>query len=181
MKRILFNLIFKHSKMLNIPSFTSTRSMVPWAGHRRHWMADPLEQMDRWMQSIDRYFDDRVGFQMRDHAAQMKIEPNGDFTYKVDASGFRPEELKVEVHGNEVVISGDHREENQGESVHRQFVRRVYIPEGVKQETVKCEMDNAGRLCVTAHRDGEGKRNIPIDFKPGNATATTTGEQPKTK
>ena len=41
-------------------------------------------------------------------------------------------------------------------------------------------MDNAGRLCVTAHRDVEGKRNIPIDFKPANATATT-GEQPKTK
>ena len=41
-------------------------------------------------------------------------------------------------------------------------------------------MDNAGRLCVTAHRDVEGKRNIPIDFKPANATATTTGEQPKT-
>jgi len=38
--------------------------MVPWGGHRRHWMTDPLEQMDRWMQSVDRYFDDRVGFQV---------------------------------------------------------------------------------------------------------------------
>jgi len=51
---------------------------------------------------------------MRDHAAQMKIEPNGDFTYKVDVSGFRPEEMTVEVQGNEVVITGEHREQNQG-------------------------------------------------------------------
>ena len=51
---------------------------------------------------------------MRDHSAQIKIEPNGDFAYKVDASGFRPEELSVEIHGNGIVIKGEHREQNRG-------------------------------------------------------------------
>ncbi|KAF7638993.1 SHSP domain-containing protein [Meloidogyne graminicola] len=111
----------------------------------------------------------------------MEIEPNGDFTYKVDASGFRPEELTVEVQGNEVVISGEHREKNQGESVHRQFVRRVYIPEGIKKESVKCDMDNNGRLCVSAKQNVEGKRTIPIDFKPVNTATITTGGQQTTQ
>ena len=46
--------------MFNTPAL-STRSMTPWLGYRRNWM-DPFDQMDRWMQSIDRYFDDRTGF-----------------------------------------------------------------------------------------------------------------------
>uniref|UniRef100_A0A914LBP0 SHSP domain-containing protein n=3 Tax=Meloidogyne TaxID=189290 RepID=A0A914LBP0_MELIC len=180
--RILFPLLFKHSKMFapsvyNAYSNTPvSRSMVPWWGYRRNW-TDPFDQMERWMQSMDRYYDEHMGFQMRDHAAQMKIEPNGDFTYKVDVSGFRPEEMTVEVQGNEVVITGEHREQNQGESVHRQFVRRVYIPDGIKKETVKCDMDTTGRMCVTAKQNAEGKRTIPIDFKPVNTTTTTTGGQ----
>ncbi|KAF7629856.1 SHSP domain-containing protein [Meloidogyne graminicola] len=141
--------------------------------YRRNWMTDPFDQIDRWVNSMDRYFDEQTGFQMRDHSAKLMIEPNGDFTYKVDASGFRPEELKVEVHGNEIVISGEHQEKNQGESVHRQFVRRVCVPEGIKNESIKCDMDNAGHLCVTAKQNIEGKRSIPIEFKPANTTTTT--------
>jgi hypothetical protein len=41
----------------------ASRAMTPWVGYRRTWL-DPLDQMDRWMQSIDRYFDDRTGFQV---------------------------------------------------------------------------------------------------------------------
>jgi HSP20 family molecular chaperone IbpA len=50
---------------------------------------------------------------LRDHSAQLKIEPSGEFSYKVDASGFRPEELSVEVHGKEVVIKGEHIEKTE--------------------------------------------------------------------
>jgi len=83
-----------------------------------------------------------------------------------------------------------------GESVHRQFVRRVYIPDGIKKETVKwvlgyceilliyflrCDMDTTGRMCVTAKQNAEGKRTIPIDFKPVNTTTTTGGQTTQTK
>uniref|UniRef100_A0A915MBY2 SHSP domain-containing protein n=1 Tax=Meloidogyne javanica TaxID=6303 RepID=A0A915MBY2_MELJA len=114
-------------------------------------------------------------FQMRDHAAQMKIEPNGDFTYKVDVSGFRPEELNVEIEGNEVVVTGEHfNKQNEGETVHRQFTRRVYIPEGIKKETFKCGFDINGRsIYITAKQTVEGKRSIPIDFNPVNKIKDT--------
>ena len=44
----------------------------------------------------------------------MQINEQGDLNYKVDVSGFRPEELNVEVQGNEIVVRGEHREQNQG-------------------------------------------------------------------
>ncbi|KAL7076921.1 hypothetical protein ACQ4LE_003870 [Meloidogyne hapla] len=153
------------------------RSMKPFFGYRRNWM-EQFDQIDNWMQSMDYYFNEYMGFQnfqMRDNAAQMKIEPNGDFTYKVDVSGFLPEELTVEVQGNEFVITGENNKQFEGESVHRQFTRRVYIPEGIKKETFKCVMDTNGRLFVTAKQTDEGKRAIPIDFKPINMTTTTGG------
>jgi HSP20 family molecular chaperone IbpA len=42
------------------------------------------------------------------------MNEKGEFTYKVDASGFRPEELKVELQGNEIVLQGEHKEQNEG-------------------------------------------------------------------
>ena len=43
-------------------------------------------------------------------------------------------------------------------------------------------MDDAGHLCVTAKQSAEGKRSIPIDFKPASATAAaTTDAGQKTK
>ena len=53
--------------------------------------------------------------QLRDHAAQLNINERGDLTYKVDVSGFRPEELKVEMQGNEIMVRGEHKEQNEGE------------------------------------------------------------------
>ena len=44
----------------------------------------------------------------------MKVDEQGNLTYKVDVSGFRPEELNVEVQGNEIVVRGEHKEQNQG-------------------------------------------------------------------
>jgi HSP20 family molecular chaperone IbpA len=35
-------------------------------------------------------------------------------SYKVDVSGFRPEELKVELGNNEIVVQGEHKEQNEG-------------------------------------------------------------------
>ena len=49
--------------------------------------------------------------------------------------------------------------------MHRQFVRRVVIPEGIKKETIKCDLDENGRLSICATRNGQPTQNIPIDFK----------------
>uniref|UniRef100_A0A914H2D1 SHSP domain-containing protein n=1 Tax=Globodera rostochiensis TaxID=31243 RepID=A0A914H2D1_GLORO len=126
-----------------------------------HSLFAPLEQMDR---ELDHFFDG-IQPQLRDHAAQLSMSDKGELSYKVDVSGFRPEEVKVELKDNEIVVEGEHREQNDGESVHRQFSRRVLIPEGIKKESIKCELDG-GRLYITGMKTtGDGKRSIPIVVK----------------
>jgi hypothetical protein len=42
----------------------------------------------------------------------------------------------------------------------------VLIPEGIKKDTVKCELADNGRLCICAQSESGGMtRTIPIDFK----------------
>uniref|UniRef100_A0A183BV50 SHSP domain-containing protein n=1 Tax=Globodera pallida TaxID=36090 RepID=A0A183BV50_GLOPA len=85
----------------------------------------------------------------------------------VVVSGLRPdrEEITVELKDNEIIVEGEHREQNQGESVHRQFCRRVFIPKGIQKESIKCEL-LAGRLCIIGMKTtGVGKRSIPIVVK----------------
>ena len=41
-------------------------------------------------------------------------QATGDLTYQVDVSGFHPDELKVDLHGDEIVIKGEHKEQNEG-------------------------------------------------------------------
>ncbi|KAI3415388.1 hypothetical protein GPALN_004996 [Globodera pallida] len=100
------------------------------------------------------------------HVAKLRISDQGELSYKVNVNGFRPEEIKVELKGNEIVVQGEHREQNEGESVYYQFARRAVIPEGVQKESIKCQLDS-GRLCITgtkATAEGAG-RAIPIEVK----------------
>ena len=50
--------------------------------------------------------------------------------------------------------------------MHRKFIRRVSIPDGIKNESIKCELDNGGRLlCIYAKSEEIAARPIPIDVK----------------
>jgi HSP20 family molecular chaperone IbpA len=85
-------------------------------------------------------------------------------------SNFRPEELKVTVIENQVVIEGRHDEksDNFGQ-VERFFTRKYNIPESVKPEDVISELSRDGILTVQTHKkppiDDQKSRNIPIQPK----------------
>jgi hypothetical protein len=60
------------------------------------------------------------------------------------------------------------------ESVHRQFERRLVIPEHIQKESIRCDWDNQGRLSVTGKRnavDQKAPRTIPIEFNKANKPA----------
>jgi len=66
---------------------------------------------------LDHFFDNFNQVQLRDHVGRLTLdEESGGFTYQLDASGFHPSELKVLVEGDDVVVSGEHRESNHGGS-----------------------------------------------------------------
>jgi len=100
----------------------------------------------------------------------------GDFVVHAELPGLKPEEVKVELTDDAIVIQGERRsqnEENQG-GVHRserrygQFYRNIPLPEGVNAEQVRAKFEN-GVLEVTAPLPPErnNRRQIPVQSGSG--------------
>jgi len=106
---------------------------------------DPLHSMEH---ALDTFFDDNHSVRVRDHAAQLKIDPQGGFTYKINTQGFKPDELNVDLDGEQLIVSGKHMESSQNEQVVRNFERRVMLPATVDKSTIHCDLDQEGRLIV---------------------------------
>lgn len=88
--------------------------------------------------------------------------------FRCNVAGYRPDELKVDLEGNELVISGEHKDDSEGQSIHRTFVRRITVPEHIVKETIKCDLDEKGRLTVLGQSKdvpASQKQSIPIGFK----------------
>lgn len=82
---------------------------------------------------------------------------------------FRPEELKIDLDGNQLVIVAEHSDSSDDESVTRTMKRRVTLPKDLKKDTIKCHIDSHGWLEIHADREhhaGEGaeKIHIPVAF-----------------
>uniref|UniRef100_A0A1I8BNS6 SHSP domain-containing protein n=1 Tax=Meloidogyne hapla TaxID=6305 RepID=A0A1I8BNS6_MELHA len=72
------------------------------------------------------------------------------FKYSCDASDYQPGELDVKIDGEELIITGEHKKEDNHQSVHRSFTRRVALPKNIKKETIECNVGPNGQLNVTA-------------------------------
>lgn len=88
--------------------------------------------------------------------------------YALSPSPFRPEELKVDLEGNQLVVTGEHSESREGESIERRFQRRVVLPQGIAHDpdSIKCSVDANGVLEIEARRpkiEGQETHNIPIE------------------
>uniref|UniRef100_A0A915CVJ3 SHSP domain-containing protein n=1 Tax=Ditylenchus dipsaci TaxID=166011 RepID=A0A915CVJ3_9BILA len=117
---------------------------------------------------------------LRDHAAQLSFGQNGEFNYRVDVSGFRPEEMNVNVEGDDIIVQGQHKSGNEDEQVQRSFYRRVRIPQGIHRESIQCNLDERGRLYVTGkklQKDQEQSRSIPIGFKKSEALTDMSSDK----
>ena len=101
-----------------------------------------------------------------------------NYSFKCNVAGYLPEELNVDLQGDELVIQGEHKQEGDGQSLHRTFLRRVTLPESVHRETIQCNIDDQGRLEVRAERkvqDQKPKVSIPIGFKSAADKALNNG------
>jgi len=128
---------------------------------------------------LDHFFDNNFNhIQLRDHVGKLTMGKEGGFTYQLDASGFHPNELKVSVEGEQIVVTGEHRESTDGESVERIFTRSVRIPTGIQKDSIQCSVDEQGQMCVVGTQQAVGQADqhtIPIDFKPSAPQAVEAG------
>uniref|UniRef100_A0A915D2I1 SHSP domain-containing protein n=1 Tax=Ditylenchus dipsaci TaxID=166011 RepID=A0A915D2I1_9BILA len=69
----------------------------------------------------------------------------------MQCGGYRPEELSVDVQGEQLVIKGKHQQQDNDQSIHRTFERRLTLP---PVQAVKKGVDKQ-----------QTKVNIPIGFK----------------
>ena len=80
-------------------------------------------------------------------------EDDGKFETKLDVSGFKPEEIKIQLHGKELIVCGKRTLEDGRANRSRGFSHRVLLPEDVVVSSVRSRLSKEGLLMVEASRD----------------------------
>ena len=77
----------------------------------------------------------------------------GKFRAKLDFSGFKPEEIKIQLRGNELNITGKHLSERDDFYLSRDYSRRILLPDDVDLSSVTSRLSKEGLLTIEASRD----------------------------
>ncbi|HEX4232544.1 MAG TPA: Hsp20/alpha crystallin family protein [Bryobacteraceae bacterium] len=155
---------------------------------REFFTANPFALMRRMSEEMDRAFGD-FGFGRGQGETSMwspaieVTERDGNYVVHAELPGLKPEDVKVEVTNDALVIQGERKstqDEKQGgvrrtELRYGQFYRSIPLPEGVNPEQVRAKFEN-GILEVTTPVPAQksNARQIPIDA----GAAQSTGKQP---
>ncbi|CAJ0581906.1 unnamed protein product, partial [Mesorhabditis spiculigera] len=90
------------------------------------------------------------------------------FAVDIDVTHFRPEEVKVNIEGNRLMVEGHHEErsDNHG-SIQRSFKRAYMLPEDCEVDHVASYLSNDGKLTIEAPKKGAiGSNSRPIPIQP---------------
>ena len=118
-----------------------------------------------------------LGFRRENPFGDMDVVDNS-FRYKTELEGFKPDEVKIKLTGNQLTISGEHKEqdENGTEIVHKTISKTFSLPEGFKRDSIKSVFDGAGNLIITGQLDSKKQPDtveIPIEIAPSDAPTKT--------
>ena len=78
---------------------------------------------------------------------------DGKFRAKLDFSAFKPEEIKIQLRGNELNITGKQISERDDFYLSRDHSRRIVLPKDVILSTVTSRLSKEGLLTIEASRD----------------------------
>jgi len=85
-----------------------------------------------------------------------------DFKLDLHVPSFKPDELKVSLDGQMLVVEGSHTEESEQGSFESTFHRRLLLPRHVDAETLTTTLDDKGRLSIHAQPKAlESKKKEP--------------------
>ncbi|CAK5105256.1 unnamed protein product [Meloidogyne enterolobii] len=103
----------------------------------------------------------------------------------MDVSAFAPEDLKVSIVGNQLVVEGKHGEKSDAlGSIERHFIRKFTLPRNAHPDLVQSNLTADGHLTVTASapkiKETSPGRTIPIKIVNTNTTGSSFGQQPST-
>ncbi|KAK6101125.1 Hsp20/alpha crystallin family protein [Brugia pahangi] len=95
-------------------------------------------------------------------------QERNQFEVKLNLSNFHSNDLQVNVHGRELIVSGHHDEREEGGSmIKRHFVRTYTLPRSAKEEQLTSALSADGILKITVPTNGATEyRKIPIKVDP---------------
>ena len=97
---------------------------------------------------------------------EKKIKANHDkFVAKLDLRGFTPEEIKILIRGNELMVIAEHRSE---EDCSRDYRRRILLPDDADPSSLTSRLSYKGVLTIKVSRDPaflQKKRNVDFAMK----------------
>jgi len=142
-------------------------------------------------EELDRTFGESRGREHGDGAWTPAVEimqRDGNYVVRAELPGLKPEEVKLEVADDAIVLEGerkDEREETKGglhvtERRYGRFYRAILLPEGAKPEEAKAKFEN-GVLEVTVPTEEQKPKRREIPIQGGSqSTAGAAGQNPQT-
>lgn len=132
-----------------------SRALRPWFG--RGPFTDLQQEMDALLRRFDTDWNGDSSLAVASPSVDLS-ETNDSLQIRMDAPGMKAEEINIEVSGNTIRISGEHKEEKEekGKTFHRlerrsgSFTRALTLPAAVKEDKVSAE-----------YRDGVLTINLP--------------------
>lgn len=132
-------------------------------------MEDLQNEMDRWIEDrFSRISTIPEGF---DFAPAAELQENkNEYMLRLDLPGVGKDEVKIEVDGNRITVSGERKEEKEekdakryfAESYYGSFLRSFTLPEDIDEKQVKAQFKD-GVLKISIPRSGErAVKSVPI-------------------
>lgn len=156
---------------------TSELSTRPSRGLGRFFDRDPFrslqQQMDDLMSSFSREWDGGNWTPTDFHPSIDVAETDDAIDIRIDLPGIKPEDVDVEVRGNQLHITGERKEEREekGKTWHRterhvgRFARSMTLPCDVQDKEVEAEYCE-GVLCISLPKAEQAKTHkIPVKAK----------------
>merc|ERR1712088_937807 len=164
-----------NSECREMRSFASKEGGNTMASMERGWPWLPKQ----WM--LPQLLQDFHLPEMKDSLMLGLQEEKDKMEVTLDTSGYKPDELKVEIKEGELCVEGKHEERSQtGEvMVSRQFSRRFGLPQNVKKEDIVSNLSQDGVMVITMPKEQRieeverGSTPIQVDHVRSSAERKT--------
>jgi HSP20 family protein len=160
--------------------------------NREDFLTNPFSMMRRMSEEMDRTFGHFFGQGAGGgggrnwHPAIEVAEENGQLHVHAELPGLKPEDVKVEITDDSLVIRGERKSQREhrigkayrSERSYGEFYREIALPEGVNADQAKAEFRNGVlEITVPVPQQASQRREIPIGTGETGAAGSSTGSE----
>ena len=99
---------------------------------------------------------------------RVEEKDDGKFVVKLDLCGFKADDIKVQLRGHELTVTGKHKSDDQGFYFSRDYSHRVLLPDDADLGSVTSRLSKNGLLIIEASRDPAlrpSNRNVEVSME----------------